>query len=291
MCGCLAVAVTVAGCSDRSTSKPPNIGAIPTIGSTAQIVLPLDAYLQSDDQYSATLRATGMLTVRCMTGFGLDYTPDFSRMPSWTDQGRAAFGFVDLQDVQRAGYRWYTPRYLDIDPPGAKTDAKTGGKTALRPDQVSVLQGTVPTFAGKPVPPGGCNKVADDAVHKGESGNGADNDFVAKLANDAFVQSQSDKRITDAFKTWSTCMKQAGYSFAKPADAQNASTGMSDKDQITMAGVDFQCRQRQNLVGLEVAVDAAYQKALIDKNAEALANVKQSIGIELTNAMSALGGA
>ncbi|WP_344659611.1 hypothetical protein [Catenulispora subtropica] len=279
LAGCAVLAVVpAAGCSAKSTPPgPPAIGALPVVAGPADIVLPLDDYLETDTQYATSVHALLSLTAQCMSRYGFTASTDFGRLPTWRDHGNL-FGLVDDADTRRAGYKWFQPREITVG------DTAKDAAPPRSPEERAVAVGSVPAYAGKTVPKGGCDQEAAEKLATGEPGAGVNDAFVQNLENDAYQQTEADPRVLAAFKDWSACMAASGYQYSVPKDANNAAFAMPEADQMTMAAVDLKCRQKANLVPLQLAVDRAYQQRLIEKNAQALNDMRKAISVQADNA-------
>lgn len=82
-------------------------------------------------------------------------------------------------------------------------------------------------------------------------------------------------------------MKESGYSYRTPMDANNDSRWSGDRvtpAEIGVAVADVACKKRTNLTGIRMAVDAAYQQRLIAQHADALTAVAAGRERQLRNA-------
>lgn len=126
---------------------------------------------------------------------------------------------------------------------------------------------------GQAVPVGGCGREAFLKLYAPKP-NAVDIMYVFNLRSEAESQSRADSRVRENDGKWSACMKKAGYSVTDPMDASNQlsfqNEELSSPAAVAAATSDVACKKEVNLVGVRYAVTAAYQKRLIDKNAETL---------------------
>ena len=121
---------------------------------------------------------------------------------------------------------------------------------------------------GDKLPQGGCIGEADWTL------GGAQPPAPADVL-DVYKSAESDSRVQDAWKSWSTCMKDAGYDYKSPWEPNNAKwpEQVSQKE-IDTAVDDVKCRQSTNLVGTWMAVEAAYQRKALQNDPEGFAKMK-----------------
>jgi hypothetical protein len=114
----------------------------------------------------------------------------------------------------------------------------------------------------------------------------------------------TDPRIVDANARWSDCMKSKGFSYASPWAAYfdpkwrsmprpGTLSRTHTPQEIATATADQDCKLSTNLMGIAVAVEAAYDKQYIDSHAAALSAFKLSLDDRLAKArrIIATGGA
>jgi hypothetical protein len=159
-------------------------------------------------------------------------------------------------------------------------------------DELAVWRGTAPAGTqvnSQPVPTGGCQGEVNQKIEAGAPQ--GDANLAQNLAGQSYTKSKTDSRLAAAESQWSSCMKQAGYDYQNSADP-NALDWRSrpNVQQIATATADVACRQKTNLVGIWAAVDTAYQRQLVEKNAQQLNLVRQQLDAELRNAAAVLAG-
>ncbi len=247
----------------------PALGPIPVITSYTQVVLPLDAYAESNDQIQLGTYVSDRLVQRCMRRFGLDWTLRVPTPGSNKPRNDRRYGIIDA--AQAAQYGYSVPE---------SAQPKAAGP-AFTNDQDAVLVGRgQQTFNGVPVPDGGCAGEAQRALAAG--GPPLDTagrpGLVAQLNHDVGARADGDSRVQAAFGAWSRCMKESGYDYAGPWDANDDphwSGSAIPPQEIATAVADAACRRRTNLVGIWFAVESAYQTRAIESNAQQLAEYRR----------------
>jgi hypothetical protein len=86
-------------------------------------------------------------------------------------------------------------------------------------------------------------------------------------------------------------MSKAGFAYSTPMDANNDPRWSGEEvtqAEIAVAVADVNCKKKTNLVGIRMAVDAAYQRAAIAANAIELKAVKTALARQATTAHAVL---
>lgn len=283
-----ACAVLLSACAGTTGSGDatgePDPGKIPVMLETKQLVFPLGAYEATADERQRLNSAQDALVVQCMSRFGFTHTPPARRAAPVTDN-RYVFGVVDAEEVARYGYQ---------NPLAAVAEQSRPVRPALSGTERLVLSGADDTdpqslpmsqeaaqreggsdqkVGGQAVPVGGCNREAFLKLYAPKP-DAVDMMYVFNLSSEAESQTRADSRVRENDGKWSACMKKAGYSVTDPMDASDElgfqNEELSSPAAVTAAAADVACKKKVNLVGVRYAVSTAYQKRLIDKNAETL---------------------
>ncbi|MER5882540.1 hypothetical protein ABT160_01800 [Streptomyces sp. NPDC001941] len=286
----------LAGCSDPGggppDGAPPPLGPVPAVRTSADIPdLPLDAYLLTREQYQAFLLAQRTAVRRCMARYGFDYraldavlTPGEVPDPR-PDKARYYF-LVDDSAARKAGYH---------PPPRVRARDKTtdGPDTTPTEAERAVLAGRDAgrSVGGATVPRGGCQGEAEHAL----LGDGGRPDFlqVANERNQPRARADADDRLAKAFAAWSACMKESGHDYRDPAQANDDPRwrgGTAGPAEIATATADVACKRRTNLTGLWWALQSAYEKQYIERNAERMGAVRRTVDAVLRNSPALAGG-
>ncbi|MFJ8842532.1 hypothetical protein ACIRFF_06470 [Streptomyces cyaneofuscatus] len=291
--------LTLAGCSsgdspgEDAKSEPP-IGDIPTRLDSRTLQFPLDVYIPDARQRGTLSEAQDVLTDRCMQRYGYRYT--VRRKSSGPGGNAMRYGVSDAASAARYGYG---------DPEAARGTEKPPRK-ALGPNEKLVLHGkdqvdpaeAVPmsqeeaeksdrgaiTVAGQKVPAGGCLREGFLKLYA-PTKDSVDIMVPQNFAFDANGRSREDSRVDRVIKAWSACMAKQGYRTDDPVSPQSdlgfGDTTLSTPKAVSAAQQDVVCKKQTNLVGTWYTVETAYQKRLIEQNAETLESAKRQLEARL----------
>jgi hypothetical protein len=219
----------------------------------------VEEFGMTDEQLVTSIERAESLIASCMAEAGFDYVPiDPVTFRGAMDALTSAPGLTDAEFVGQYGYG------ISTLPP---TQAFGAGEENTRiyeqlssPDQVAykrnlwgdnveatfVIMLENEDFSGA----GGCTKKAIDQAF-------TDEQRKANYVNPFDAQVQQDSRMVDALKKWSGCMREAGYDYESPDDAErevtdrlNALTRGADPRTLTGSDKD----KLTQLQGLERAV-------------------------------------
>lgn len=269
----------------------PSLEQIQTVTDWRQITLPLDAYELSLRDSATIDRAEYQLTQACMKQFGFAF--DAPPWDSWTagvpqsdlDSNPAHYRLFGLLDEEHAAqYGYHVP----------ETKAET--ETAYREpensrDYANVLGAKFSggTYQGQQIPDGGCIGQARRQFEGG--GPSFDSSLPERTNFEAWDRSNRDSRVISAYTDWSACMKDAGFDYRTPADSNNDTRWNGDEAtaaEIAVASADVTCKKQTNLVGVRMAVDAAYQRGAIQAHAPEFNALKLGHLRQIDNAVAAL---
>ncbi|TQE19046.1 hypothetical protein Sipo8835_39870 [Streptomyces ipomoeae] len=286
----LAAAALLSGCSadgDAEGASVPELGEVPQVRSSADIPdLPLDAYVLTKEQYQAYLKAQRLLIRECMSRFGFDFRAldvvlDAEKVPDLRPDKTRYYFLVDANTAAASGYR--VPDRAGF---GGKDDGD-GEDTTPTAAERAVLVGSNAgkQVDGEQVPKGGCQGEANRET-LGEDGT----DTFLRLPNERVAlrsRVDADERVKDVFGKWSACMKKSGHDYDDPMQANDddrwKTPAPAGRTEIRVAEADVACKQQANVVGVWWAVQAAYEKQYIEKNAERMADVKRTVDAILRN--------
>ncbi|MFJ8930452.1 hypothetical protein ACIRLA_28075 [Streptomyces sp. NPDC102364] len=295
--GGIATVLAVTGCDSSSgsggsvdTASVPSASAAPKLASTTDKSLPIEAYMYTKDQTDQLNNAVVTLRQDCMQNFGFTYEDQKAQgmfEPKSITQFR--YGMTDADDVAVHGYKPAGSEKKVVKPAPVKlapaaTTALTGTDNAnVKPGSTEAKGGQ--DINGKKVPAGGCIGEANRKLGATSAQGFGDAPVVVKVNTDSWAKSYNDKRVRAVFTKWSACMKQKGYAYADPMKAgddpqwQKTTTATPREQQV--ASADVACKQKNNVLGVWYSVDVAYQKQMIEQNAEALNDVKKRLDKQL----------
>lgn len=265
------------------SGKRPDIavGPIPPAISPADVGLPLDSYQDvASQQQDALAEATVILAQRCMMARGFAYpaaAPASNNAASLLAFEERPVGITSLAQAETFGYR---------QPKGQSQQGFffVGQGAALNISQalqhhqqawLSALLGIGIRAKRGVAPPPGCLRLVYSELY-GPAGNAiGGGEPVLGLAFQALQWTQTDSRIRAVDRLWSRCMARRGFSYASPAAAAGHRWPNSpSRAEIATASADVSCKTQTNLLNTWLAVETAYQQALIGANLGALSQLQ-----------------
>lgn len=267
----IVVAIAASGMLDTgagATEGEPELGELPHIESYDDVVFPLDSYHLPPEQRIALVRANDILVRDCMRRYGFDFELPVRTVEPKLEKNRI-IGLVDADEAAQFGYKpaWFAEYSRRVN----KTKSK---QKKWPPEMMDVLYGNGPSKVNDvAVPEGGCNAEARRHLDENAAGGPEDENFVIRLEGISGELTQKDSRLRAAFARWSDCMREAGYNYHDPWQANNDPAFAEEQvsaHEIAVATTDVACRNKHNVNGIWVAVRSAYQNSLIEANAKAL---------------------
>jgi hypothetical protein len=279
--------LAVVSCTAPPPAAEPAVGTIAVVRSAAEIVLPLDAYqLTADEQYTV-LKASNALGRECMSRFGLRWPTTPPRVGGEAPVNARRYLVSDAEQVRTQGY--HAVDALARHKVLAAAEAKLPPPS---PEAFNVWSGQGErTYAGQPVPAGGC---AGEATRRLTNNMPVtDPDLVQRLQLDTFTRTRTDSRVVAVFAAWSSCMKEHGYAYADPFAANDDQRWQTDKvsdQEITIAMADVACKARTKIVGTMFAVETAYQRRAITDHRAQLDDIRAYLTVQVGNASRVVTG-
>jgi hypothetical protein len=247
---------------------------------SASMVLPIQAYIPTDEEYITLQRAESAITTACMAAQGFDYHPP-APAAGLSDQMHRRYNWVyDKETAAEHGYHW-VPTGPEEEPAEV---LDPGAREALMGDEMGDE-------------PGGCLGEAYDHLTDGlERHDGAGLNLpylVMEVKSESYHRSQEDPRVLDVFREWSSCMAEGGYTATKPLDDrlfQDFDFGLPEPSQaeIDQALWNVECMERTDLLSVWFDVESEIQRELIDKHAEAFAQIAEENEEMMRRAAAAL---
>ncbi|AUG79374.1 hypothetical protein CFP65_4643 [Kitasatospora sp. MMS16-BH015] len=247
------------------TDTPP----APESGRAGMAALPLAAY-QPDDatlQQQSAIRVS--LAVSCMHKAGFaSFTADSYQgdTPSGTNNTAlpaGAWGYLGSEAAETQGFH----------PAGRPTPSPTAtGRPSAGPSEASEA------YVSARVE---CDRRIVDAFQPSDQ---LGTELVNRLFAESLQAAEQDTRVTEATRTWSTCMTTAGHPATTPeALLQHYRTAPAvTPAELAAARADTACTTSTHLAGLYFAVLAGYQRQQITRNATALADHQQALHEDAT---------
>ncbi len=244
-----------------------------------QIQLPLDRYRQSTAAWRTFETAVFMVGIDCMKQKGFEWkVPVRNPPPDEEGPNSRRYGLLDLGHAQRWGYHRNPAeeQYVQTMKSYSRNLPDAAAKAWLGPLDAK----------GNPT---GCYRTAADSL-----GGFAPRDmeqFVQGLFGSSGASSRNHPKVAAAMQGWRTCMASSGYQYETPftvGDGTSWTEASATTDEITVATADVKCNHSTNLAGIWLAVETAYQKRLIDENAERLAEMQEWLETSAGNALKVL---
>lgn len=292
--------LVLAGCSDpdgAGAHGEPELGEVPVAPATATLSLPLDAYTDTDAETVRMGQVQQRLLSRCMARYGFPYEEVRPADPAGAQgpegRHRALFGAVDPVFAAAHGYDTTAGKGRPVKPPAAPLSESAalvmhgerpgGAQGAAQPPDAPTEEEAAQVdsgidVGGQKVPPGGCVREAYRKLYA-PTKDSVDLLFPFGLASEAHERSKGDSRVAGVLKNWSACMDKSGYTGLKDPYEVVQKLGLEadpgGPKAVTAAKADVACKREVNLVGIWAAVEAAYQKRLVEEQAETLALYKK----------------
>lgn len=284
--GALTATLLVSGCDGEPSRTPaaPGPVATPTPATTANLRLPLNAYLPTPQEQATREYLVYRVQQHCMRGFGFRYLPHLSSayiattVATWREYESRRYGISERAIAAERGY------HLAEEPGKARAPQVAN---ALSLPEREVLSGRTADgrasskpVRGRAVPLHGCAGQAERAVHAdGTETVQRGNDLVARLRHEAFERSRSDPRVAAVNRTWSSCMRSKGFAYRDPDAALedprwDLRSTRPSRAEVAVATADIACKLRTNLLGVNFAVEAEYENAAIAAHPQELAEVR-----------------
>ncbi|WP_369142124.1 hypothetical protein [Streptomyces sp. R44] len=299
----------VAGSSGDSatTGATGATGATAATGATdpSTWTLPLQAYQPTERQAAAIAAAEGTLVQRCMRSFGKEWRPA-PALPRIGPRNMMDWRY-GIHDEALSSRRGYQPDAAEQ----ARYDAALRAQSerpAPSPDEELLLGGSnLPesareqagpearqgSFDGRKIPPGGCFGQARATL--GSQSRGV-SPLVERLNFASYDASLRDPAVREVFGLWSACMREEGYSYAAPLDADQDPRFRPDPrprvsaGQIATALADLSCRRRHRVAEVWHGVEVRIQDRYIRDNAARLAADRRTLDTVIRNSATVGGG-
>ncbi|WP_424211713.1 hypothetical protein ACN20G_06200 [Streptomyces sp. BI20] len=286
----LLLGLVLSGCAkaEAPADPEPPIGQVPVLLESRDLEYPIAAYLPTLGQRGSLAAAQDVLIDQCARrwGFRYEFRRKVNPRAKW-DNGRR-YGISDPVLAGRLGYENPGDTGQAKPPPapvgpneklvlyGKEVDPSV--RTPESQEEAETSDVATVVVGGKKVPAGGCLRESALKLHSPKKTTIADMDVQA-FDGDAYARARQDSRVVGVIKEWSACMKEAGHEMANPLDrppgVEDAAAG--GPRAIAIAKRDIACKRRTNLVGIWYTVEVAYQKRLIDQNAELLDQAKREL--------------
>jgi len=288
------------GAGPAHGSRPKiTVPPIPPANSSLPVAMPLEAYQAiSTQQQEALADASNQLVQHCMAARGFEDTssssPPFSSVATLEQVEASGAGLTSLTQARTFGFA--RPKGSGSGPSGPQiigfvSAAGFGQSLKAGRAYAEALFGFGPGFGGGPNGHLGCLQQANKQVYGALFGEPVP-DPVPQIAEQAASYTQTDPRVRAVIRAWSACMARHFYHYASPSQLERHRwRSPPNKAEIATAVADVTCKTQTNLLNTWLAVEAAYQQALIGQNLATLSQLQGNFAPLLRRATAALAAA
>jgi hypothetical protein len=288
------------GAGPAHGSRPKiTVPPIPPANSSLPVAMPLEAYQAiSTQQQEALADASNQLVQHCMAARGFEDTssssPPFSSVATLEQVEASGAGLTSLTQARTFGFA--RPKGSGSGPSGPQiigfvSAAGFGQSLKAGRAYAEALFGFGPGFGGGPNGHLGCLQQANKQVYGALFGEPVP-DPVPQIAEQAASYTQTDPRVRAVIRAWSACMARHFYHYASPSQVERHRWRTPpNKAEIATAVADVTCKTQTNLLNTWLAVEAAYQQALIGQNLATLSQLQGNFAPLLRRATAALAAA
>ncbi|GAA1230328.1 hypothetical protein JOF42_000384 [Microbacterium phyllosphaerae] len=287
----------VTGCSGGSSAEegwttpevPAELSASQALGA-----LPFDSFAMGNSEREQLQQGTAELLNRCLSDYNLsatfsgDYIQQVSEDPKdpFIYQWGGRLGTLPLDQAKEYGYAappggdWsngagiYLASAENLNPvmPDDPTEAAQLSAAMYGPEQGMILgeggadealsEDLIPTDgSGNPPPEKGCYGAVEDQV-------GVSFVDLRDVTSDIYGLAFSHDAVKEKARTWSACMKDAGFDYARFEEAPTANAGAITADTIAAATADVECTNASRWTDTFYFVLGDYEQQAIDKQPE-----------------------
>jgi len=288
----LLLAVAAVGCSASGPDTGPPQGersggwkaeSVPVPGVEArEIAVPFDAYNISPAEGMRIDTAEDSLVGDCMREQGMKWA--VVPAPAERDvepPNRRRYGVVEPDAARIFGYHDPQDR-PSVARRNKKLDARDG---ELSPEELRAAYGDKSKSG-----PGGCLKKARKRMMAGTP------EIKISLFNKrikrTFDASQRDGKVKRAFRSWSACMKDAGFHYRDPLAAvtdERWASGKPSRREIRAARADVRCKEKTDLAAIWMAAEKRIQNGTIRNHPKDFRALKETKDLQLKAARHILG--
>jgi hypothetical protein len=261
--------------------------------------MPLEAYQAiSTQQQEALADASNQLVQTCMAARGFQDTssssPPFSSVTTLEQVEAGGAGLTSLTQARTFGFA--RPKGAGSTSSGPQiigfvSAAGFGQSLKAGRAYAEALFGFGPGFGGGPNGHLGCLQQANKQVYGALFGEPVP-DPVPQIAEQSASYTQTDPRVRAVIRAWSKCMARHFYHYASPSQVEGHHWPTPpNRAEINTAVADVTCKAQTNLLNTWLAVEAAYQAALIGQNLATLSGMQANFAPLLHRANAALAAA
>ncbi|MGW2328056.1 hypothetical protein ACWC5C_20060 [Streptomyces sp. NPDC001700] len=292
----LLATVAVAGCgSGATTGSSGEKRGVPQVKEAKDLPrLPIDRYRLGERASKDFDAARDRLAQRCMVGLGFTDFPLDPKPPKSYGGGSSLLavsvsetplGPLDLDRAKRWGYGWAS-KTNPLGLPGPKGRAMTDKEYAA----------LYALSSGSGAPKGGCSGQGDTRLLKGVADANRMWTYPDRRAKRLKGAVAKDRRIRQAFATWSDCVADKGIKrYGNPEAAREDKAWDTGRDgdtthtkrEVATAVADIECKRKHNTLGVWWSVMKERQRTDIARHKAAYEAVRRDLDTLRANVRSA----
>ena len=265
---------------DADTGNPARGASSPAAGArVAQAVvgdpddpatwrLPVEAYMPTRQQSLMVGGTRDELIDQCMDKAGYPAWKPAPDLPALGGKTLTDWRY-GIHDAQLAAQRGYHPAKAEQEAYDSAMEEGAVDKSGAPDDKVQA-----------------CAAEVDGNVPSAQPA-----DIVQQVSGEAFEESHHDPKVAAAFAEWSACMKDKGYAYKAPMDA-NDDPRFSDPNavselEIRTAKADIACRDKTNVTRIWFDAESAIQRTKIADHLKEFDAAAQAVKDAVAKAKSA----
>ncbi|MEV0416388.1 hypothetical protein AB0I68_38030 [Streptomyces sp. NPDC050448] len=302
-------AAWTAGCAASGGTSGPQAAPSSDTGTAADPAtwkLPLMRYMPTPAEEQTIARAEERLVQQCTARFGIRLPPEPALPPiGGRNMMDWRYGIHDPALTSRRGYQTDATQQARYD--AALREASRQPQPSADTNVVLMGLGTPADLLakaspgarggvvdGKSIPEGGC--VGEARRTLGTSTRGV-SPLVQQLTSESFPASAETSEVRAAFDRWSRCMRDKGFSYAKPMDANDDPRFRPRPDhavtpqETATALADLRCRGSERVAETWHSAEVRIQQESVTQHAQALDADRQALDRCLAVAADVLAGA
>ncbi len=275
------------------------------VESGGDIVLPILAYDPAASDMTKVERARIQLIRDCGADLGVVVNMPVLEQPTAAIAGARRYGLISIDEAMSNGYNWvgeeleepqWEPTLAEqvavwgveaVDQSvGNQLNEARDPNTPRDPEREFEPLDMPAELVGADVPEGGCAAEAERVLGTLPKAGVA---AVNQISSESAARAEEDDQVQEAMRAWRTCMADKGYDYSNVWEPNDTDWPEPPGEQeIATAMADVDCKQETNLVGIWMGVEAAYQEALIEQNAEVLDELRDATDSMLRTAAEVL---
>ncbi|MEV4804348.1 hypothetical protein AB0K18_30465 [Nonomuraea sp. NPDC049421] len=274
--------VVAAGCSAATTYAPPQQAVPPPGAEARRLSVPFDVYNFSPAEMTIIEDAEDVLIGDCMREQGMTWEPlPRVRQEDVEPPHRRRYGVIEPEMARLFGY------HVPAEMPSV---AARRARWDLRTEKLSPMERRAAYGDSPDGDEAGCKaRASRTRLHAAPD---VDASLFNRLIDQTFDASQRDEDVLRVFRSWSTCMKAAGITYADPlqaiTDERWLRAATPSPEEIRVAVADVRCKEKTGLVPVWAEAEERLQNDVVRDHADQFRALKASKDRQLETARSIL---